>query len=58
MILRADFEIAEKVPLMVFCALYYRVSNIASWDFLCCGLPHGVYQIDSPYVIWEMTTVM
>ena len=58
MILRADIEVAKKAPLMVFCALYYKVSNIASWDLLCRGSPHGVYQIESPYVIWEMTPTM
>ena len=56
--LRADFEVAEKAPLMVFCALYCKVSNIASCVLLCRASPHGVYQIDSPYVIWEMTTAM
>ncbi len=57
-ILRADFEVAEKAPLITFCALYCRVSSVASWDLLCRGSPHGVYQIDSPYVIWETTTAM
>ncbi len=58
LILRANFKVAKKAPLMVFCALYCEICNVTRWNLLYFSWSYDVYQVDSLYFICEMTTTI